>query len=518
MTDIRKTRDIEALLAESQGRYQSLMDNCVDGIIVIEEGGRILEFSRAAEEIFGYRQEEVIGRNVSLLMPEPDRSNHDHYINRYRETGRGQIIGIGREVVGLRKGGAEFPMDLSVGQMSNGSDSRFIGIVRDVSARQTAQQQLRQASKMEAVGQLTGGIAHDFNNLLAILKMDLEILESLCSEQEDALELVREAQDVTGTAADLTQRLLAFSRRQALSPTTVQPNELIGSLIGLLRRTLGEAISIDTVFASNVRPILVDSSQLESALLNLAVNARDAVPNGGRLLIAVSGTRIEAGERFAGEDSLSPGDYVSISVADSGAGIPRENMARVFEPFFTTKEGGHGTGLGLSMVYGFVRQSGGAISISSAPDEGTEIRLLFPVADTSAPASDGDRATAANVAGLTILLVEDHRKLRMRTAQVIRQMGHSVSEAANGEEARVLLNSPENAFDLVLSDIVMPGSVDGIEISEIAAGMEPPPRVILMTGYSGRLMDLPPGKADAILGKPFSRDELARAIADALGG
>jgi len=521
---VSRTIDIDQLqaeLAESRRRYNSLMENCVDGIIVIDEHGVILEFNKSAERIFGYRATDVVGRNVSILMPEPDRSRHDGYIENYLKTGAGQIIGVGREVTGKRKDGQEFPMDLSVGEMPDGGTRQFVGIVRDITARRNVAMQLRQASKMEAIGQLTGGIAHDFNNLLAILKMDLEILESLCDENEEGHELVREALEVTGTAADLTQRLLAFSRRQPLSPSRVDIQSLIASLSTLLRRTLGEAIRIDTGFAADLPEITVDASQLESAILNLAVNARDAMEEGGRLTINVAPTLIRAGDvNVLSEDDLpADGEYVSICVSDTGAGIPAENLERVFEPFFTTKEGGHGTGLGLSMVYGFVRQSGGGIRIDSNPGKGTRICLLFPVAGEAQPATNRTENAVPGLARhLNVLLAEDHEPLRNRTGQVLRAMGHQVAEAQNGEEAVAALEGADPAFDLVLSDIVMPGKIDGMQLADLALAAENPPKVILMTGYSQKLDEMPPSPSVKLLAKPFSRDALAAAVAELFAG
>ena len=277
-------------------------------------------------------------------MPESNRSANDGYLWNYLATGDAKIIGIGREVCGCRKDKTTFPIELSVGEMPDGGTRNFIGIVRDITKRRTIETQLLQASKMESIGQLTGGIAHDFNNLLAILTMDLEMLADLTENDPESAELVTEALDVTRTGADLTQRLLAFSRRQTLVPTATNINEMVLSITELLRRTLGGGIRIDTSGPQNLWPVMIDRGQLENTLINLAINARDAMPDGGRLAITCENLTLEDVDESSFEE-LPAGDYVRLSVTDTGAGMPTEVVQRAFEPFFTTKEGQHGTGL-----------------------------------------------------------------------------------------------------------------------------------------------------------------------------
>ena len=342
--DMSEIEDLQKELAESKGRFRSLMDNCVDAMIIIDQDGSILDFNPAAENIFQYRADEVMGSNVSILMPEPYQSAHDGYLGNYLATGEAKIIGIGREVRGCRKDKTTFPMELSVGEMPDGGTRNFIGIVRDITKRRTIETQLLQASKMESIGQLTGGIAHDFNNLLAILTMDLEMLADLTENDPESVELVTEALDVTRTGADLTQRLLAFSRRQTLVPTATNINEMVLSITELLRRTLGGGIRIDTSGPQNLWPVMIDRGQLENTLINLAINARDAMPDGGRLAITCENLTLEDVDESSFEE-LPAGDYVRLSVTDTGAGMPTEVVQRAFEPFFTTKEGQHGTGL-----------------------------------------------------------------------------------------------------------------------------------------------------------------------------
>jgi PAS domain S-box-containing protein len=489
------------------------MEHVVEGIIIIDDRGVIRDFNRAAERLFGYSSGEVLGRNVSMLMPEPYRSGHDGYIADYLRTGEAKVIGIGREVVGERKDGSNFPMDLSVGEIPNGTVRYFIGSVRDLSERKAMERQLLHSSKMEAMGQLTGGVAHDFNNLLAVLMMDLEILEDLTQEQENCRELVREARDIAQSAADLTRRLLAFARRQPLQPTSVDLTSLIADTTGLLRRTLGETVEIDTVAPSDLWPIRVDRSQLEASILNLALNARDAMPNGGRLTIITANTTIR--ERLRSAPDLGLGDYVRIDVVDTGSGMPPEVLAHAFEPFFTTKSGSGGTGLGLATVYGFVRQSGGHVEIESAPGRGTSVSFYLPrspeakiVGTRSVRSRPGD--------GETILIVEDDQRLRSRGRATLEELGYRTIDVANAADALEVLQSTPG-IALLFTDIVMPGGMDGVQLAGRAKAMRPDLKVLLTSGYA----EYPDASVTVvsptgILRKPYRRNELATRVRAAL--
>ena len=498
--------------------FRLLMDHCVDGMIIIDGSGTVMAFNASAEKIFGYAAREIEGCNVSMLMPDPDRGRHDAYIRNYLETGVAKIIGIGREVVGRRKDGSVFPMDLSVGEIPCRNRRCFVGVIRDITERRNIERQLLQASKMEAVGQLTGGIAHDFNNLLAILMMDLEILEQSCRGDAEKLELVSEALDVTRAGADLTQRLLAFSRRQSLVPTQIDIGDLVASVTGILKRTLGEEIEIRASGISGLWPISADRGQLESAMLNLAINARDAMPRGGRLSIDCANVTIDKADSL-NFDELQPGRYVRLSITDTGTGMPPEIVSRVIEPFFTTKEGGHGTGLGLSMVYGFVRQSGGQLTIYSEVGVGTTVNLYFP-RDRSAPEASGVAQVPDDLPTGTerILLVEDDNRLRDRTERALTALGYRVETAVNGVAAVEELS--EGALpDLLLTDVVMPGGMTGVALVEEAWKRHPDLPVILMTGYaenSAALAESAKGGA-IVLHKPFTRRQLAEAVRKALG-
>lgn len=358
-------------------QLKSVIDNVVDGLVIIDQNGLLETFNPAAERIFGYRAEEVLGRDIKMLMPEPDRGRHQGFVAGYVRTGDAKIIGLGREVIGERKDGSLFPMYLSVGEMVGGDSARFIAIIRDVTEQKELERQLRQSHKMDALGQLTGGVAHDFNNLLAVLSLDLNELDEFTQGQEQLQKLINEAREVVRSGVELTRALLAFAKRQNLDPTELDLGELVGRMIEIFRRTLGEAIEIDTIEPPGLWKVWADPAQLENSLLNFALNARDAMPDGGRLTIELQNTHLD--HAYATSHSeVVPGEYVLVSVADTGHGMPIEVVEKAFDPFFTTRESDGGNGLGLSMVYGFVKQSGGHISIYSEVGCGTTVSMFLP--------------------------------------------------------------------------------------------------------------------------------------------
>lgn len=378
------------------------------------------------------------------------------------------------------------------------------GLALDVTDRQTAQAELQQAQKMEAIGQLTGGVAHDFNNLLAVLSMDLEELEALTPPEDERRALIDEARETERLAAELTRRLLAFARRQPLNPETIEPAGLLVGTAELLHRTLGGAIRIDYTEPGERWRVTVDPVQLENAVINLAINARDAMPEGGTLGIGIRNTDLQD------VPGVAPGAYVCVEVTDTGTGMPREIAERAFEPFFTTKAQGRGTGMGLSMVYGFVKQSSGHIAMDSRPGGGTTVRLYFPRTEAPAKTPKTPLAFASGrIEKRRVLYVEDHPRLRSRTEARLASMGLSVTGAADGEAALDLLERGER-FDLLLTDVVMPGGVDGIRLAEEARRRIPGIRVLYTTGHSDsdRLRDAANAPRSALLRKPFAKSTL----------
>jgi CheY-like chemotaxis protein len=368
---------------------------------------------------------------------------------------------------------------------------------------------------MEAVGQLTGGIAHDFNNMLAVVIGSLDMIQRRAKDLEPkVVTLIESAMDGAQRAARLTSRLLAFSRQQPLSPKPVEPNRLVAGMEELLARTMGELHPVETVLADDLWPTFIDPSQLENAVLNLAVNARDAMPEGGRIRISTGNLSLTKAEADALPDGV-PGDYVAVSVADTGYGMPAEVLERVFDPFFTTKETGKGTGLGLSMVYGFVKQSGGQVQVESAPGQGTTVTLLLPrwdgfVAVDRAPEPRRDATPLPVAAGLTVLVVEDEPEVRHLSVRMLQELGAHVIEADDAQQALDLL-AQDSTIGLLFTDVVMP-DLGGRELAQRAREIRPELSILTTSGYTGEKSPTGP----LLLTKPFTLAQLAKAIEEAL--
>ncbi|MGP9821362.1 response regulator [Salinarimonas sp. NSM] len=382
-------------------------------------------------------------------------------------------------------------------------DAALAALRREIAEREKAEETLRQVQKMEAVGQLTGGVAHDFNNLLAATLSSLELLAKRVPEDDaKARRYLENALTATERGAALTHRLLAFARRQALAPTTLDIAGLVSGMMDLLRRSLGPMIDVETRFPDALPPVRVDANQLELALLNLAVNARDAMPEGGRLVVSASETTV-AEDDPAG---LTPGRYVRITVRDGGCGMDAQTLARATEPFFTTKEIGKGTGLGLSMVHGLAAQSGGTLRLASEPGVGTEAVILLPAADAAdiVPAS-APEAIEGPLQPLSILLVDDDPLVLAGTRDLLAEAGHRVVAVASAAEALARIET-DDGFDVVLSDLAMPG-MTGVALAQTLRERRPDLPVVLLTGFGEAAGDWPR------LAKPFHADELARTLA-----
>ena len=518
--DLTEHERVERVLRESAARLRAVVDTAVDGVILIDAHGLIIKFNPACEKLFKYGANEVIGQNVRMLMPAPYRSEHDGYIRNFLTSGEKKIIGIGREVVGQRKDGSTFPMDLSVGEAKQDGESIFVGIIHDLTDRKRTEEQLIQAQKMEAVGQLSGGIAHDFNNLLTVIVGNAEYLGEQLTLREDLKRLADDICSAGERGAELTQRLLAFGRKQTLRPVETECNRLLDSMHKLLRRTMREDIEIVTDFDPDLRVAFADPAQLESAILNLALNAQDAMASGGRLSITTANAALDnQGHNLHPE--VRSNDYVLIAVTDNGEGMSKPVLDRVFEPFFTTKDVGKGSGLGLSMVYGFTKQSDGHVAIYSEPGLGTTVRMYLPALPTKAkeaePPRRGDVENHAPSGAETIFIVEDDPFVRSYAVMSLRSLGYRVTAAVDGNDALKQLGTDIHV-DLLFTDIVMPGGINGWELADLGRRARPELRVLLTSGYAletlnanGHLRD-----GSAILAKPYRKAELARRLREAL--
>jgi PAS domain S-box-containing protein len=517
--DVTEMKRVQTNLAEREAHLRSILDTVPEAMVVIDEVGTITSFSAAAQRLFGFSPDEVAGRNVKMLMPSPDREAHDGYISRYLDTGERRIIGYGRVVTGQRKDGSTFPMELAVGEALTDGKRIFTGFIRDLTSRHKIEDELRQSQKMEAIGQLTGGLAHDFNNLLTVISGNLEMLEDRLGD--DTLRvLLREAQDAAEDGAKLTGQLLAFGRRQPLNPKLVDVGNLVSSFSDLLRRTLGEAIEFRTIVNGASNEALVDGSQLQNALLNLVLNARDAMPRGGKLTVEISRVKLDV-DYAQMYPQARTGDYVLISVTDTGTGMTSDVREKAFEPFFTTKSVGSGTGLGLSMVYGFAKQSGGNAHIYSEPGQGTSIRIFLPAASKADAANEADAGVFRSPSTIPtgtekVLVVEDDARVRRVTVSRLTGLGYCVIEASNGLEALEHLTQHDD-IALLFTDIVMPGGMAGDELAAEVRILRPEIKVLFTSGYAeptiaGREL----AQSGNWLKKPYTARELGNRLRELL--
>jgi len=389
--------------------------------------------------------------------------------------------------------------------------------MQDVTERRLIERQLAQAQKMEAIGTLTGGMAHDFNNGLGVIIGNLDLLRRMIDSNGMAAEVCDEAREAALRCADLIRGLLAFARRQPLQPRQTDVNALVKGTSRLLARSLGSDIALNLSLSATLWPALADAAQLEAALINLATNARDAMPKGGQLRIATRNATLDA-RQVALQPEATAGEYVLIEVTDTGTGIAPEILGSIFEPFFTTKQIGSGSGLGLAMVFGFIKQSGGHIDVFSEPGCGTTFRLWLPRASAADLPAAAEAAPRVAIGGdETILLVEDNTKLRQVAARQLGELGYRVVEAENAEQALRIVSSG-GPVDLLFTDVVMPGALDGMELAALVSRLRPAPAILLASGFSAArgAGDPPSPPGFRLLTKPYSLDDLAHAVRDLL--
>ncbi len=509
-------------LAATEQRFEHLVEAVSDyALYMLDPQGNVVNWNAGAERIKGYTRPEIVGRNFSLFWTEEDRTAGRPQAALAEAASRGKFEAEGWRV---RKDGSRVWVNAIINAIKtlDGELLGFAKITRDLTEPRAAEERARQAQKMEGIGQITGGVAHDFNNLLTIIIGNLETLQrNAQSAQPDVERLRRSAENAmrgARRAESLTQRLLAFSRQQPLDPKPTDVGRLVSSMSDLFRRTLGETVSLETVQGGGLWQAYVDPNQLELAILNLAVNSRDAMPNGGTLTLETANVYLD--EKYAATQAeVIPGQYAMLAVTDSGAGMSAEVKARAFDPFFTTKDVGHGTGLGLSQVYGFVKQSRGHVKIYSEPGEGTTIKLYFPrVHAQSRIIEDEDQARAApGSAGEKILVVEDDPDVRNYSCDTLGELGYTVLEAENGRAALNLIASRPD-IQLLFTDVGLPGGLNGRQLAEEAHKLRPDLKVLFTTGYARNAI-VHDGRLDPgveLITKPFSQAALAAKLRDIL--
>ena len=504
VTDRKQAEEIQARLATA-------VEQAAEAIVITDPDGNILYVNPSFEKVTGYAAEEAVGGNPRLLKS----GRHDEAFYRRMWDGlRSQGVWSGR-MINKRKNGTIYEEEMTISSVldTNGNVANYVAVKRDVTREIQLEEQLRQAQKMEAIGQLAGGVAHDFNNILTVIQGNACLLMDNGMKPGEISESARQILAAAERAANLTRQLLLFSRKQVMQPISLELNSVVGGMTKMLQRILGEDIVFHSQFAPDLPAIHADAGMIEQVLLNLAVNSRDAMPNGGRLLIATSCQVIDEA-RALQTAGASPGRFVCLTVSDTGTGIDPEILPRIFEPFFTTKEVGKGTGLGLATVHGIVKQHHGWIEVKSEPGQGTAFHIWLPALDAGSATRQVKSTPAELPSGTeTILFAEDEPSLRALVTNLLKRCGYKVIAAESGVAALALWREHKDKIQLLLTDLVMPGGVTGLKLAEMLHAEKPELRVVYTSGYSTELKQNT-RLVDGVnyLQKPYAPAALARVI------
>jgi PAS domain S-box-containing protein len=515
--DISVRKDAEKHLAQMEGRYRGLLEAAPDAMVVVNQSGEIVLLNVQAEKQFGYRRDELVGQKVMNIIPEGFAERLIADGTRSAAEALAQQIGMGIELYGRRKNGSDFPIEIMLSPLESAEGILVTAAIRDITERKHLEQMLRQAQKMEAVGQLAGGVAHDFNNLLGVIMGYGELLLEQQGLNDSQRKDIGEIQKACVRAALLTRQLLAFSRKQVLQPKVLDLNAVVAGAEKLLQRLIGENIELRVVLNPAIGRVKADSGQLEQIIMNLAVNARDAMPEGGKLTIETSNVEID--EQYAAQHSSAlTGPHVMLAVTDTGCGMDAQTKAHIFEPFYTTKKFGKGTGLGLATVYGIVEQSGGSVWVDTEPSLGATFKIYLPCIDSVLEiVSPSDKVEKLDMGSQTILVVEDDAALLQVTHRSLEEVGYAILAARSPAEAIHISESHLGPIHLMVTDVIMPG-MSGDKLASYLAALRPEMRVLYVSGYTDDTIVhhgvLEPGLA--FLQKPFSPRTLARKVGEVL--
>jgi hypothetical protein len=515
--DVTELKRAEEELRQAERReMDTLLEVLPDGILMVNAEGHIVAANAQAEAMFGYQRGELLGQPIEALLPERSREIHSLHRAAFSAAPKKRPMGFGLDLYGMRKDETEFPVDISLGGVEGAESAVVICCVRDITERKRLESKLAQIQRMESVGLLAGGIAHDFNNLLTVINGSADIELSQLSEGDplhDALVQIRRA---GGRAAELTRQLLAFSRKQVLQPVVVNLNTVVTDIEKMLRRLIGEDIEMTVVSAQDLANVRVDPGQIEQVIVNLAVNARDAMPKGGTLKIETSNVEIDKPSTKQ-HSTIQPGPYAMLAISDTGAGMDEATREQIFEPLFTTKGPGKGTGFGLSTVYGIVEQSGGSIVVCSEVGSGTTFRIYLPRVEQPVRENRPARTVVASRGTETILIVEDEEALRSLINRALSLAGYVVIEAGNGDEALLQVERHNGPIQMILTDVVMP-KMSGPELAQRVGKIDPWMKVLYMSGFTDDPI-VRQGVHDEnthFIGKPFAVSELTRKVREVL--